>query len=226
MKNPAYIRSLLALVLGLSATQVIAAQPTSDFYLSLGTGYQQRADASDSAGTATFESGALFSGALGYRMNALRLEAEGIYLANDIESEDPSPTPLGNLPKEDAEGDVSARAYMVNLNYDFAPTGALKPYAGIGIGAIKGKINGLTTPGLSSVPPPYGPIVVNAESDWTFAHQLKVGASYALNPRAEIFFGYRYIKSNNLDIYLTFSGETIHPKAAFHAGEVGLRINF
>lgn len=226
MRSPAYIRSLIALALGFTATQGIAAQTASNFYLSLGTGYQQRADASDSAGTATFKSGALFSGALGYRLNSLRLEAEGIYLTNDIESEDPSPTPLGDLPKEDAEGDVSARAYMFSLSYDFGPTGALKPYAGVGLGAIKGKINGLTTPGLSSVPPPYGPIVVNAESDWTFAHQIKVGASYTLNPRAEIFFGYRYIKSNNLDIYLNFSGETIHPKAEFHAGEVGLRINF
>jgi opacity protein-like surface antigen len=226
MKKMTAVQSLLGLLLGFSATHGMAAQGAGDFYFSLGAGYQQRSDASDSAGTATFENGSLLSGAVGYRFSGHRLELEGSYLANDLESEDPSPTPLGDLPKENADGDSTAKVFMLNFYHDFQPISGFTPYAGIGLGAIKGKINGLTTPGLQSVPAPYGPILVNAESNWTFAHQIKLGASYALNPRTDIVMGYRYFRSDQFDYYLNFSGETIHPRAELHAAELGVRFHF
>lgn len=226
MKKTTYIQSLLALALGLAATQALAAQPANDFYLSLGAGLQQRSDADDSAGTARFKDGALLSGALGYKFNALRLEAEGLYLVNDFKGTDPKPSPLGDLPYESSGGDADGKAFMANLYYDFDLGSALKPYIGIGVGGLKGKINGLSTQGMKNVPPPIGPIVVYAESQWVLARQVKIGASYSLTPRTDLFFGYRYFKSNDFDYILTFSGDTIHPNAEYHMGEIGLRINF
>lgn len=226
MKKTTYLQSLLALALGFSATQSLAAQPAGDFYLSLGAGYQQRSDADDSAGTAKFKDGALLSGALGYKLNSFRLEAESLYLVNDFKGTDPKPSPLGDLPYETSGGDADGKAFMANLYYDFNMGGALKPYVGIGIGGLKGKINGLATQGMRNVPPPIGPIVVYAESPWVFARQVKVGASYSVTPRTDVFVGYRYFKSNDFSYTLTFSGDTIYPNAEYHMGEAGLRISF
>lgn len=226
MKKRAYLSSLLTLALGFAATQAVAAQPSSDFYLSLGAGYQHRSDADDSAGTARFKDGALLSGALGYKINSFRIEGESLYIVNNFKGTDPKPSPLGDLPYGSSGGDADGKAFMANLYYDFDLGGAIKPYIGVGIGYLKGKINGLATEGMINVPPPIGPIVVYAESPWVFAQQFKVGATYSLNPRTDIFAGYRYFKSNDFDYTLQFSGQTIHPNAENNAAEIGLRINF
>lgn len=220
----------LLLVTGLALGATIPAQADDGFYGQLGAGVQHRESATDEAGTTTFETGYNLSGAVGYRVNQARFELEGAYLDNDDSTTDPVGPLIG---KEPSSGHVDIRSVFLNAYYDLPLSNPdFSLYGGLGIGTYQVKIHGLTTPTLANLPPVWGgPIIVNGESDWNTAFQIKAGLNYQVSPRATLFAGYRYFRGNNLAIDITQGPNSppavIHPNdPELHNFELGARYYF
>lgn len=195
------------------------------WYIGLGVGLQHRKAGKDEAGETRFETGNAFNVTLGRRFNAFRVDGEYSYFKNDNKTTDPTGPLIG---KEPSMGDVDIQSYFINVYYDFQIDGSnFSPYIGAGVGRTKAKINGLTTPSLLALPPQFGgPIIVYGESEWETTYQLRLGANYALTQQADLYFGYRYVKGNDLKFDLN-DGSVIHPNGIeLHNLEVGLRFAF
>jgi opacity protein-like surface antigen len=239
MKRFNNIRSLLLIlglvmlllvvdVLGIRRAQAETEELKQDWYLGVSIGPLWRESVTDEAGTAEFETGFSFSGFLGYRIKSFRIEGEYTYLDNDLKTLEPQPR--WGIPKQDpAYGHVDANALFLNGYYDLPLGSKFKLYLGGGLGSRNVSIHGLSSEFLRNIPldPPDspGPIMDTADSEWTFAYQLKVGGGVMLNQRTEFFLGYRYLSGEDLVFYMP-SGTRITPHAKWHNVELGLRIGF
>jgi outer membrane protein OmpA-like peptidoglycan-associated protein len=133
---------------------------------------------------AAFESGWAVFGAAGYAMSNWRLELEGGYRQNDIES-------YVKLWRERRweltdSGELSEISLMVNILYDVPLFERLSLAIGLGAGADHTSFE-LDTP--------WAPV---DESDWHFAYQGLAGLNYALSEMTVVFVAYRF--SNVRDI--------------------------
>jgi predicted porin len=96
---------------------------------------------------------------------------------------------------------------------------------------FQSQVNGLTSPTLlAGIPNPAGgfflaPTVVDTRSRWTACHQFKVGVGYEIDPRTEVFLGYRYFKGGNFTLNSTTLGRLDVNGAKVSTVEVGLRVN-
>jgi opacity protein-like surface antigen len=220
------IQALLLSSLCFSLSGVVRAQSVgpSGIYFGFSAGPQERAEASDSAGSTTFKTGFAVNGSLGYAITANRIEAEFSYFDNRCKTTDPAGPAIGVEP---SSGSVDVDALMGNYYFDI-PVGdrRIQPYIGGGYGMYRVSINGLTTPSLRTLPAEYGgPVVIYAASTWASAYQLRCGVKLNLAPSADLILGYRFFRGSTLDINLA-DGSTIHPDAQIQALEIALHVKF
>jgi opacity protein-like surface antigen len=183
-------------------------------------------EANDASTFLEFDHGFAVNVALGWRFwDMFRLEAEYTFMNNDVETAGSAGLVSG------AAGNVNLRAWMVNLYHDIQICDwCLKPYVGAGIGFYQSEINSLYPDFFTAAGPPMTGVGVNTTSDVTFAYQFRVGFSYPLGCRGEIYSGYRFFNGDEL----TFSAPpfsvfapTFHPDGAeMHCLETGVRIGF
>ena len=83
---------------------------------------------------------------------------------------------------DQADGDTSAHAVMVNALYLFGATGAVQPYLGVGIGGAKVDMNASGQ---------------NFDSGTLLAYQVISGVSYALNPKMSLYAEGRWLQTES-----------------------------
>ena len=139
---------------------------------------------------------------LGYRFDQnWRVELEGGYRSNDIESVDnPNagiPTGVCQVGPAAAactlpDGEISAATLMVNMIYDFGSEGdALRPFIGMGAGLNRVNTEFLGTLGGNRT------VGVGADDSSTeLAAQFLGGLAFAISDRAHLDLTYRYLMSN------------------------------
>ncbi len=140
--------------------------------------------------------------------NGLRNELEATYRHNNLDS-----TGTGQ-----ESGDVGAWNFMYNALYDIPLFGAdskVKPYVGIGAGAIRTKVD---AGGFS-----FGAL---DDHDWSFAMQGIAGMSYDLDNNWGVFADYRYLHAFNTKY--SGPGAIGDVKSDYHNNSVvaGLRYTF
>jgi opacity protein-like surface antigen len=175
----------------------------------LGYAIARDADFSDSSASAEvdFDAGLGLGVAAGYDFgNNMRLEAEIAYQKNDFDS-----ICLGSS-DVDLTGDATSLALLLNGYLDFKNESPYTTYFMAGIGAAKAEINGFNVVG-SGFPD-------ENEDDTVFAYQFGVGIGYAVTPKVNIDFEYRF--------FATCDPEFGDMEAEFssHNLNVGLRVAF
>ena len=201
--------------------------PDQRWYVTLSGAVQSRSNVSEVGDPATFllfDDGFAIDVALGHQFELFRLDLEYSYFNNQIETAGAGIPNVGNF-VGDAVGNVSVKAYTLNAYYDYViDQSRFKPYVGGGIGLMQSEINSL----FPSFFPALGAATggVNTTSNVKFCYQFRVGLSYELTYRTELFSGYRFFDAGEL----TFAGEpfgVFHPDGAtFHSFEGGLRVRF
>jgi opacity protein-like surface antigen len=132
---------------------------------------------------------AAYFGVLGYRFtDAWSIQGELAYRSNKSDS---VTTPFGVLSGNDTR--VKSASLMANAIYTVQGLGALRPYAGLGVGAVNVKLE--KNDGLGSTD----------DSDWAFAYQGLVGAEVNLSRQWSLYGQYQYLKASNLDLTATTS---------------------
>ena len=112
-------------------------------------------------------------------------------------------------------GDVDTWSVMINARQLF-DVGTVRPYVGVGLGFARhdGTLR-LASEALGAVPP-----VEESGDDTVVAYQLMAGVEFELAEGAQLFGGYRYMGTADIEIErLTASYDT-------HAIEAGIRIRF
>jgi opacity protein-like surface antigen len=164
-----------------------------------------------------FKTGYNFSAMVGYRFSNFRTEFEASFFDNAAEIVSSAAT--GALP---GIGDISGRAFMFNLYYDFPIQGTrLKPYIGAGLGFLSTKLNGIT----NAVAESFG-LAADGRSNEVFAYQFRGGLSYGFSDSVDVFLGYRYLNGSTLTFTNTDFG-TLKPNGVkLHNLELGVRVLF
>ena len=132
-------------------------------------------------GRASFDTGFIAGGAVGYAYAGLpiRAELEYAYRSSDI----------AGLPAGIGTGDnFASTAFMVNGIYDFRGAGGWRPYVGLGVGVLTEVDLDLTAP-------------VGEYSDTSVpAFQVMLGAEYALNDTTSLYGEFRYLDAGSVDL--------------------------
>jgi OmpA-OmpF porin, OOP family len=156
---------------------------------------------------AAFDTGWAAFGAAGYGFGAWRIEIEGGYRQNDIESYVKHwKHKTWTLEGADLAGELTEASAMVNLIYDVPIFERFSLAVGVGAGGDYARFK-LDTP--------WAPI---DEEDWHFAYQGIAGLNYALTRMTVVFVNYRY--SNVQDIafdptpYVHLEGEAFEKQTA------------
>ena len=131
-------------------------------------------------GTAGFSTGWAGLGMIGFGMHQWRVEVEGGYRKNDLDSYNKNGWTLNHI-----SGDLAEITAMLNLIYDVALTDRFSLSVGVGAGGDHASIK-LDLP---------GPDIRHDE--WNFAYQGLAGVNYALAPNLAMFANYRYLDSQN-----------------------------
>lgn len=125
--------------------------------------------------TIRFDTGPAAAGTIGYAFaDGFRTEVEAVYRKNDIGSV----TSLGS-----STGSVRALDFTVNGLYDFDTGTRLKPYIGLGLGAVFVTYSDVAVPGKT----------INDTGPALMAYQGIAGVSYKLSKTVQLFVDYRYI---------------------------------
>jgi opacity protein-like surface antigen len=203
-----------AAMLLLSAT---AAQAANGLYIegNIGGSFPQEVDISGEGltGEADLKNVLVYGGAVGYRLNELRVEANVSYRNPDIDSVTISGTTL------DGAGDVGALTGMINAYYDANLGLPVRPFVGAGIGIARVNIDS----------DPSAVLRVD-DDDTAFAWNLMAGVSYDVTNQVTVSAGYRYLHIGDLEFNASISGlgsGTLEAKGfASHEVLVGVRYNF
>jgi outer membrane protein OmpA-like peptidoglycan-associated protein len=163
--------------------------------------------------SAGFDSGWAIFGAVGYATGGWRIEAEGGYRRNEIESY-VKIWKHWNWVHEwrlDASGELSEASLIVNIIYDVPLFERISLAVGLGAGADYASFELAT---------PWAPV---DEADWHFAYQAIAGLNYALTEMTVVFVNYRYANARDIAFdptpYLHLEGEDFEKQAA----TVGMR---
>ncbi len=156
-----------------------------------------------------FDSGVSFAGAIGYRMDNIRVEAEVGYQENDIEKVD-----VFGIDIEDFEGDLNSLSVLANGYYDFATSSPFTPFLTAGLGMAQVEINELNFRGSG--------LTSATEDDTVFAWQVGAGVSYAVSDMLDLELKYRYLMVADLEFEegLEVDGPNSHNIS------LGVRYNF
>lgn len=200
-----FVLCALAVLFGSTAKAQEACHP---FYIGASSGVSLLQDLTDGGETAENDAGLAFSGFLGWDEGPGRIELEYSRFNNNIDMFSGVDGRYGN---------VDFHAYMANGYLDFPISSRLTGYLGGGLGVAQMQLNGLPNTGFGY--PDSG------KSDFGIAYQAKVGASYSLTNRAELFGGYRFLGTEKLTAargHLGDFGDQVH----MHSLETGLRFKF
>ncbi|WP_078083986.1 outer membrane protein [Microbulbifer mangrovi] len=183
------------------------------------------------------DSGAGVNLALGWRMDALRFEAEYAYAKHDVDrhfgvsaadiplgSEDAgvlvsgAPGNLGISVADlvaDGRGDFTADYLFVNAYYDFDAGWSLNPYIGAGLGNAWVDVD-------------YSPSNVSIidDDDSVFAYQLMAGLNYQCNEQLEFFGGLRWRQTDDIDVNSKLLPASFEIENESWLAEIGARWTF
>jgi len=131
------------------------------------------------ASSVDYDTGVIFGGAFGYDYagSPWRSEIEYAYRSSDA-------TPV---PSIGTGGDFASTSLMINGFYSFGGSGALRPYAGLGIGVVTEIDFDIDA----------GPAAGEYNDSGGFAAQLMVGADYAVSDRVSLFGELRYFSAGS-----------------------------
>lgn len=185
-----------------------------------------------------FDTGFAISGALGKRFDFFRAELEVAYQANDVDThsgvfvadsialdgEDAAvlisglDTNLGVSVGDvvaDGQGQVDTIFVMANVYYDFDLGGPLKPYVGGGAG-------------VGFVDVDYSPsaTAIIQDDSTAFAYQAMAGVTYEVGPATELFAGYRYRATTDVEVDATLFPAEFDIQNRGSIVEAGLRFTF
>lgn len=205
--------------------------PCYCWYVSLSGAWATRETVHEVGDPATFlefNDGFAINAAIGHQFDLFRLEFEYSYFNNMVATAGGTDGTTDFVSA--ASGNISVKAYMLNVYHDFDFGSRLKPYVGGGIGLFQSEINSML-PGFFADPAFYGGVNayqgLNTTSDVAFAYQFRAGFNYELTRRTELFTGYRFFDNGDP---LTFAAQpfgVFQPDSAtFHSIEAGLRIKF
>jgi opacity protein-like surface antigen len=214
---------IVAVVVGSWCSATAQAQtpaPADGPYVAGSLDISHRQPAEDAAARNTFDTGWKANGGLGYRFGAIRVEGEYTRFRNAFK-EITLFFDGGALPAEASEGSAHGHSLFASIHYDVATGGALRPYAGVGLGTYKVHIDGLTSPTLGS----FG-ITVDETTGWTRAFQVRGGLAVAIAPGAEVLVGYRWHRGFPLTFTVPGVGELNPGGVRTHSGEIGFRYTF
>lgn len=125
-------------------------------------------------GEAEYDTGYTVGVALGYIIDAFRVEGEIAYQTNDQDTFNNNPHP----------GDFDVVTYLVNGYFDFNMESRFIPYLTAGIG---GATVNFSEPGFD-------------EDDTVFAYQLGVGVGIAMSEALILDFRYRYLATQDAEL--------------------------
>ncbi|MEZ6091489.1 MAG: P44/Msp2 family outer membrane protein [Pirellulaceae bacterium] len=181
------------------------------FYIAISGGWVGAHDVSDAGGTADLGSGYSTNLALGWYEGDYRIELE--YSTFGVSVDDVAGIPV-------LAGNAGAAAWMLNGYYDADLGMGITGYVGGGVGAARVATHSLLAPGAAAG--------VSATSDVNFAYQARVGVSKGLTSRAEMFAGYRFLGTAELDLAdANFNGGAVFSDNLYlHSIESGLRFKF
>jgi opacity protein-like surface antigen len=155
-----------------------------------------------------FDSGWNVAGAIGYRMDNIRFEAEIGYQENDVDNVD--------FRGRDVEfsGDANVLSLLANGYYDFVNSSAWTPFVTAGLGMAQVEISDLNFAGSG--------LRSASEDDSVFAWQIGAGVSYAISDMLDLEMKYRYLMVSDLEFEEGF--EVDGPNS--HIFSLGMRYNF
>ena len=194
-------------------------------YVSLGGGFSMPNDSTVDyrntptspkvTGTTGFDTGYIFSGALGYRFESgLRTEAEINFRKSGVDS----------IAGTDASGKQRVLGLMGNVLYDFAPISTFRPYIGGGVGVGWNKWSGVSAGPSATFPA--GTATVS-DKDTAFQWQGIAGVATPISERTDVFVEYRYIGLEQ-NKFAGVTGTTMASRHddRSHNALVGVRYNF
>jgi opacity protein-like surface antigen len=162
-----------------------------------------------------------FNAFAGRKFSNFRAEAEVLYTNNALKN-GTIPLPSLSAPNIDSSsisGNVSNLAVMLNGYYDFNTGSAFKPFIGAGIGYSSTNLN-------ASIPTTN---VALKGSSSGLVYQVKVGASYSVSDKTDLYLQYRHINAP-LGGSLTVNGNNINANTSGTLNssivEFGSRLSF
>lgn len=179
--------TIISAVVSVALTQVAAAQDAGGYYVKAFGGLSGL-EANDFAlgGTTqplSFGNGASFGGAVGYAYagSPWRAELEFAYRTGDTDS---FPAGVGT------GGDFASTALMVNGYYVFETGSSIKPYVGLGLGALTEVDFDISAAG--------------GETEYSdrggFAYQAMVGVEFPVSDRFALYGEARYFSAGSVDL--------------------------
>lgn len=180
MKLNKYSKAAFACGMALVGAAAISPAKAEGMYVSGFGGGGFLPDADMGAGAeASFDFGYIAGGAIGYATSGgARVELEGSYAANDVDSITVPGTPTT------ASGDLAVTAIMFNAIYEFSTDSKITPYIGLGLGAANYSYQATITSGASTV--------VVDDDEWVGASQALLGVGYDISDQVNISLGYRF----------------------------------
>ena len=184
----------------------------------------------------TSDPGYAAGAAIGYRLaDQFRLEVEGIYQSNDLNSSQSTftitPGITSNLPNRtfkfsnNLKGERERTAFLFNGYYDFYNSTPFTPYLSAGLGGYHLKISDRRVARSS--------LISNGSNDLDLAWQVGAGVFYTLNNAVSIDLKYRYFSGSEAEVKSVLrapSGIGFNRKEIYDVGDhqiiAGVRIGF
>lgn len=184
----------------------------------------------------TSDPGFAAGAAIGYRLaDQFRLEVEGIYQSNDLNSSQSTfninPDITSNLPRRtfkfsnNLKGERERTAFLFNGYYDFSNSTPFTPYLSAGLGGYHLKISDRRVARSS--------LISNGSNDLDLAWQVGAGVFYTLNNTVSIDLKYRYFSGSEAEVKTVLrapSGIGFNRKEIYDVGDhqimAGVRIGF
>lgn len=188
--------------------------------------------------TTEFDTGFTVGGAAGVTfLDRIRGEIEIAYQSNDVETHTDvvaGGIPLGGADAgvlitgspalgvttadlvADGQGSVDTLFVMANAFYDFGDDSWFaRPYVGGGLG-------------LGIVDVDYSPsgVTIIDDSQTAFAYQVMAGLSAAITPNLDVFGGYRYRATSDVETDVSLFSATLDIENEAHIAEAGIRFKF
>ncbi len=214
-----------ALASGAATAQVAPVEAPSHspigFYAVLDLSLGRPMDSKTSAG---FEADLGLEGSGGFGVGAavgplhleVRHQAHTFFL-NDL-------TPNGTVaaPGLSYGGDADVYALMVQGSWEFPTEGIIRPYVGFGAGIVE--VSADYHESICSICTAGTPLV--AEDDFVRAWQGTAGLVIGSGSGVEYYLGYRYFRTDDLDLSTTSGLVFSHDGLRAHSGVIGVRLSF
>lgn len=156
---------------------------------------------------AQFDTGLAAFGAAGFGIDGWRIELEGGYRQNDLQS-----FVIKRWgPKPDGEGDLTEISAMLNVLYDVPLFDRFSLSIGLGAGADYATVKMDTY---------WGPV---DESGWRFAYQGIAGLNYAITDMTMLFVNYRFANIRDINLEPTARYSIDGGDFEKHAATAGVR---